>query len=268
MPLRPSHLRRFRALAMEQAGLNISPDKEELVSSRVLRHMQQLGIEDPSAYLELLEDPAQIALRQGFINCFTTNFTQFFRELEHFKRLAAHLRRLPVTRAPRIWCAASSTGEEPWSLAIIAHEALGEGRDLRILATDIDTEALKTARRGHYLRAAQQVPRRLLDRHFVRDGEGWRVGEHLRASVRFGRLNLDAPPYPMRGPFDAIFCRNVMIYFNSATQRKIIGEVERLLRADGLFFVGNSEGIQGLSDRLQTAGPSVYRLAASSRRAA
>ncbi len=268
MPLRPSHMRRFRTMALEHAGLDIPPDKEELVSSRVLRHMQQLGIEDPSAYIELLEDPAQVGPRQGFINSFTTNFTQFFRELEHFKRLAAHLRHLPATRAPRIWCAASSTGEEPWSLAIIAHEVLGGGRDLRILATDIDTEALKTARRGYYLQAPKQVPRRLLERHFVRAGEGWQVGEHLRASVRFGRLNLDAPPYPMRGPFDAIFCRNVMIYFNRDTQKKIIREVERLLRADGLFFVGNSEGIQGLSNRLQTAAPSIYRLAASARRAA
>lgn len=148
-------------------------------------------------------------------------------------------------------------------MAITAREALGPQADVKILATDISTRVLGTARRGRYEnRKLAAVPRNLLAKYFVRcgDGESHEVGDDLRRTVQFKRLNLAEPPFPMRGPLDIIMCRNVMIYFDHAVRQRLVADMERLLASDGVLFVGHAETLAGIDTKLGTVSPSVYKL--------
>ncbi|MFK7930351.1 MAG: protein-glutamate O-methyltransferase CheR [Myxococcota bacterium] len=199
---------------------------------------------------------------QQFINAVTTNTTYFFREPDHFdtirdaiaSRVAAGQRRF------RLWCAASSSGQEPYTLAMVLYRSFTEQYlDLAILATDIDTDILKRAHAGVYPTSAlDKVPKEYQSTCFEPHPDGVRVIEPVRQLVRFGQLNLDKAPYRMAGPLDLIICRNVMIYFDEATRRVLVGQFERLLSPTGLLVIGHSESLQGLGSRFQNVEPSVY----------
>ncbi len=255
--------RRIAAVVYRQAGIALGERKEALVAARIGKRMRQLGIANYGDYLRLVEKSTADGEAVNMINAIATNVTSFFREQPHFDRLAAWLTRWrdDGQRRFRIWSAAAASGEEPYSLGIVARELLPSDADVRILATDISTRALEAALAGEYERDdVDPVPAAWLRRYFRSEGGGerWRVGQSLQSLVTFARLNLAQPPYPMHGPFDVIFCRNVMIYFDDAVRIRLLEECWRLLRSGGYLVVGHSESLTGMLSRFRPVEPSIY----------
>ena len=253
----------MRALIYREAGIALTPAKMDMVYSRLARRVRARELSSFAQYLALVERGDREEL-EAFINALTTNMTSFFREPHHFRILAERLEREPAGREISIWSCASSSGEEPYSIAITALKALkGRAEDLRILATDIDTGVLSRAREGIYpVDQLGQVPEPLVKRFFLK-GEGKneglaRVKEELRRLVCFRRLNLLEENWPMRGRFDFVFCRNVMIYFDQPTQRALLGRIAPLIKPDGLLFVGHSESLHNSQDLFRGCGNTAY----------
>jgi chemotaxis protein methyltransferase CheR len=258
---------RVRKLIYSRAGIALAVSKEEMVYSRLARRLRALRLESFKVYLDSLEAGGDEAEWEAFTNALTTNLTSFFREHHHFDALREHLRRLPKGHKAKIWCAAASTGEEPYSLAITACEAYDTLEPpVAILATDIDTNVLATGERGIYpLERIEKLPAAQRKRFFLK-GSGnasgqCRVVQPLRDLLTFRQLNLLDPRYPMRTHFDAIFCRNVMIYFDKPTQLAVLRKMVPLLARDGLFFAGHSESFFHASDLIQSVGRTIYRRA-------
>ena len=199
---------------------------------------------------------------QAFINCLTTNLTSFFREAHHFEILTQRLQHWQAPRC-RIWCNAASTGEEPYSLAMTVTESLRPGVPVEIHCTDIDTHVLATAARGVYAADARGLSPERLRRHFLRGvGENAgaiRVRPELAKLVSFDTFNLIAPSWPSMGePFDFVFCRNVMIYFDHATQRRVLEQIHRVMKPHGQLFVGHSENFTDAKTLFRLEGKTVY----------
>ncbi len=257
---------KFRAIAYEKAGIDIKDGKEALVSARVAKRQRALGIPSTADYLHLLETETSGEELIHFLDAISTNFTSFFREPDHFEILGKLLRKWfdEGKNRVRIWCAASSSGEEPYTLAITALEAL-EGRkaDVRILATDISTKILQMAVAGEYAEdRIRPIDSSKRNRYFTKSGTGANALYTVRPEVKellvFKRLNLSTPPFPMKGPLDVVFCRNVMIYFDKRVRQNLTTEVQRLLKPGGLFIIGHTETLTGLSSTFKTTKPSVY----------
>jgi chemotaxis protein methyltransferase CheR len=257
---------RVCGLIRARAGIALGAAKHDMVYSRLARRLRALRLRRFCDYLDFLED-GDSGEWETFTNALTTNLTSFFREPHHFTVLARHLRQAGRARPAAIWCCAASTGEEPYSIAITAAEAFPSLQPpVRILATDIDTNVLDSARKGVY--AAERLdsmPRERVERYFQR-GVGARAGyvrvrAELRDLVTFRALNLLDPAWPLRGPFDAIFCRNVMIYFDKDTQAQVLRRFAPLLAPDGLLFVGHSESLFHVADTYRLLGQTVYALA-------
>ena len=258
---------RVRKLIYAKAGISLADSKEEMVYSRLARRLRALRLDSFKAYLDQLEAGGSDEEWQDFTNALTTNLTSFFREAHHFDALRDFLRTHPRSdgRPLKIWCSAASTGEEPYSLAITACEAFDSlTPPVAILATDIDTQVLATAERGVYpLDRIEKLSGERRKRFFLK-GQGatagqCRVVEPLRQLLTFRQLNLLDARYPMKGPFDAIFCRNVMIYFDKPTQLAVLKKMVPLLDMDGLFFAGHSESFFHASDVIQSIGRTIYR---------
>jgi len=260
--------RRIRELVGEHTGISLSEAKRDMVYSRLARRIRVLGLRDFSEYCDVLGSEGGVAEQGEFVNAITTNLTSFFRESHHFNYLERELlpellQRRDGSRRLRIWSAGCSTGEEPYSLAMVLGETVPEGWDVRILATDLDSNVLETARRGVYdMDRLKAVGKARLRRWFLK-GKGAHAGKaraaaELRDMVSFRQLNLMGA-WPMRGPFDAIFCRNVMIYFDKPTQHRLTERFAGLLAQDGHLFVGHSETLYRVTDRFQSLGQTVYR---------
>jgi len=253
----------------EHAGISLSPSKQEMVYSRLARRLRATGLASFKDYLALLErDDA--AEWEAFTNSLTTNLTAFFREEHHFPALAEHVKRYKGGQIT-LWCCASSTGEEPYSMAIAVAEAFGTLKPpVKILATDVDTNVLATAQAGVYpMERLEKMKEERLRRYFQRGAGAHagmaRVREELRALVTFRQLNLLDAGWPVRGPLDAIFCRNVMIYFDKPTQYAILKKFAPLLRPDGLLFAGHSESFHNAADLFRLRGRTIYDLVAPAR---
>jgi chemotaxis protein methyltransferase CheR len=250
-------------LIREFAGIKLSPHKRVMVHNRLSRELRERGLRSFADYLALVQADAGGA-REAFVNALTTNLTAFFREPHHFALLRARaLQRGKASGAPlRVWCSACSTGEEAWSIAMTLREA---GCAAQVVATDIDTDALATAQAGVYRteRAASIAPEQLRA-HFLRgagDNAGWvSVRPELRALVTFRPLNLQAAAWPELGTFDAIFCRNVVIYFDRAAQARLIDRFAMLLRPAGLLMVGHAECFPAGHRRFRSCGRTAYEL--------
>jgi chemotaxis protein methyltransferase CheR len=218
---------------------------------------------DAGQFLQLLEGNAEHAAWTDFVNAFTVNHTAFFREPHHFVRLEEFFRSRPTGCA--VWCAASSTGEEPYSIAMVAEEVYGATRaTCSILATDIDTRVLDFAKQGIYpLARTDGVGEVRLKRHFLRGVESQqgkaRIRPAVQARVSFSPFNLNDKVWSVSGPFDAVFCRNTMIYFDRAMQQQLLAKFARVLRSGGLLFVGHSENISQLTSDFQLLGQTVYQ---------
>ena len=256
---------RVRALIYQRAGISLADSKQEMVYSRLARRLRATGIVSFGQYLNDLETGRLGDEWESFTNALTTNLTSFFREAHHFPLLADQLkatRERPIT----IWCSASSTGEEPYSIAMTACEAFNTlSPPVQIVATDIDTNVLAVGEKGVYGmdRLAKMEPERAR-RFFLRgrgDQEGMaRVRPELRNLVTFRQLNLLADKWPLTGQFDVIFCRNVMIYFDKATQKQILARFVPLMKPNALLFAGHSENFLYVSDSLKLRGKTVYEV--------
>lgn len=259
----------LRQLAYDQAGIAIRENKETLVSARIAKRMRKFGFDTERQYLDYLRGDASGQEMVQFLDAISTNFTSFFREPDHFQLLKEECGDWVKRGASsvRMWCAAAATGEEPYTLAMTLAENLDErGVNWKLLSTDISVTALRTATDGIYDSSRlAQVPTALRRKYFepVHGGAGGepdnRVVPSLRSRVMFKRLNLATPPFPMRGDLDAVFCRNVMIYFDNTVRQRLISEIERLLRPGGLLVVAHSETLNGIRTQLKTVRPSVYR---------
>ncbi len=256
--------RRICAMVRAEAGIVLGPAKREMVVGRLRRRLRAHRLANFSDYLGILDGPGGEAERVEMINAVTTNLTHFFRENHHFEHLASSvLARLPPGQGRlRVWSAGCSSGEEPYSIAMTLLETLGEahGLDARILATDIDTAMVRRGIEGRYdATRAEDIPAALRTRHTRRlpDG-GVEMSASLRALISFLPLNL-LEYWPMRGPFDVIFCRNVMIYFDKDTQRGLLDRFAGMLRPGGLLYVGHSESLHRASARFTHLGQTIYR---------
>lgn len=259
---------RVRRIIHDIAGISLADSKRELVYSRLVRRLRQLGIQRFEDYLDLIEaGEDQVEVRE-FTNALTTNLTAFFREGHHFDFLAKDL--LPAltqtrsNRRIRIWSAGCSTGEEPYSIAMTVRETLPSvGWDVKILATDLDSNVLATAQRGVYdENRIRDLPDARVRRWFQKGRNAQagavRVAPALRDLITFRQLNL-MDEWPMRGPFDFIFCRNVVIYFNKATQKVLFERFADLLVDKGHLFVGHSESLFKVTERFAPLGKTIYQ---------
>lgn len=254
---------RIRALARSLAGISLSDGKMDMAYNRLSRVLRARKLRAMSEFLDLVERGDPVAPQQ-FINALTTNLTKFFREAAHFEVLAGLLRAHRAGRPAEVWCAGCSTGEEAYSIAITALETLGPEAPVRVLATDVDTEVLRRAQAAVYPRSAVgEVPLARLRRFFL-EGTGPNKGKirprpEVTRMVRFEHHNLLATDWPRRGPFLAIFCRNVMIYFDAATQMSVLEKFAPLLVEEGLLFAGHSEYYAHAVRRWARIAHAVYR---------
>lgn len=263
---------RLRKIVREHTGIHLSDAKRELVYSRLSRRLRALGMRSFDAYSELLGQGDQAEMTE-FINAITTNLTSFFREPHHFDYLASTV--LPALMAARsgarrlrIWSAGCSTGEEPYSLAIVLKEAMQamSGWDVKILATDLDSNVIARAQRGVYQRERIEGLSKQRIQRWFRKGAGNNAGRvrvvpELQELITFRQLNL-MHEWPMKGPFDIIFCRNVVIYFDKDTQRQLFERYAQVVADDGHLFIGHSETLFKVSDRFRLIGKTVYKRAA------
>ncbi|ASR44372.1 chemotaxis protein CheR [Xanthomonas citri pv. mangiferaeindicae] len=258
--------RRVCQLIHDRAGIALVASKRDMVYGRLSRRLRALGLDDFSDYLALLEGDPDGDEWQAFTNALTTNLTSFFREPHHFETLRTQLQRAGSGRKPlTLWSCAASTGEEPYSMAITACEAFDTLQPpVRIVATDIDTQVLATARQGVYPIERVAALDADLRRRFFQRGTGpnagkCRVHPALQALIEFRPLNLLASRYDVGGPFDAIFCRNVMIYFDKPTQRGILSRLITHMDAASLLYTGHSENYLHAADLIQPCGRTLYR---------
>lgn len=254
---------RIRKIIHQHVGIALSPAKQDMVYSRLTRRLRSCGDRSFAQYLLRLERDKREW--EAFVNSLTTNLTSFFREAHHFDILVEQLRALGPGRQIQIWCCAASTGEEPYSIAIAACEAFKTlSPPVRIIATDVNTEVLETARKAEYdaERVSRVSPARV-QQYFQRDMRDgltmYRVRGELQQLLTFRKLNLLDPMWSVRGPLDAIFCRNVMIYFDKDTQYAILKRFVPLLHKDGSMYAGHSESFQHAADLFRPVGRTVYK---------
>ncbi|MEY4753695.1 MAG: hypothetical protein RJA44_1370 [Pseudomonadota bacterium] len=258
---------RVRQLILQRAGISLHEHKQAMVYSRLSRRLRETGHRSFSAYLQWLEQGSGAQADQEwqeFVNCLTTNLTSFFREEHHFPVLAQVLGRT-TSRPIRIWCCAASTGEEPYSIAMSVVETLGHHPQAQILASDIDTRVLDTARRGVYNHESRGLSPERLKRHFLR-GPGSNAGKvrvkpELARLIDFRTVNLMDDRWSLGEPFDIVFCRNVMIYFDAPTQRRVLERLHAVMRPRGTLFVGHSENFTDSRDLFELRGKTVYERA-------
>jgi chemotaxis protein methyltransferase CheR len=267
--LTDAQFNRIRELVREHTGIALSDAKRQLVYGRLARRLRALQLTDFGTYIKLLErgDPAEL---EEFTNAVTTNLTSFFREAHHFdylgrEALPAIAARDAGLRRLRIWCCAASTGEEPYSIAMVLRESapLLNGWDAKLLATDLDSNVLGQGIAGVYTEERFGTVTAARKRSFFDAAKGreegkWRANSELRNLITFKQLNLMGA-WPMRGPFDAIFCRNVIIYFDKATQRALFERMARLQRAGDYLFLGHSESLYRVSEQYDLIGKTIYR---------
>lgn len=250
------------ALVESLTGIVVPIRKKQLVASRLSKRLRALGLADFGTYLARVAAPGEKDEIRELINVMTTNLTSFFREAHHFTDLAEVLKQRSHSDRVRIWSTACSTGEEPYSIAMTAVDAglARPGADLRILATDLDTRALSTAREGIYSAdRVEDCPPHLAKAHFSRTPDGRRrVSDRLRSMITFNQLNLHGD-WPVRGPFDVIFCRNVLIYFDADKKKRIVGRLVDLLQPGGALYLGHSESMLGGHPDLVSEGHTIFR---------
>lgn len=276
IPLSDVDFREFQALVFKLCGIHLSDAKRQLVKSRLQKRLRHYGLSSYRQYYDIIvasRDPAEIT---AFVNCITTNKTDFYREPHHFQFIAdtflpevqEHVQKGRMRKRLRVWHAGCSSGEEPYTLGITLMEALNGASDwdIRLLASDIDTNVLDQAEQGVYgADRVSTIPLHLLHKYFLRGRGGSdgmvKVRDSVRELIEFKRINLnDVWPIRPDTKFDIIFCRNVIIYFNRDTQRKLFARFADHLRPGGILFIGHSESLINVSDSFESLGNTIYRL--------
>jgi len=263
--LSEKHFHEISEIVYRSCGINLKPGKEALVRSRLMKRLRARKIDSVQAYLDHIECSEGSHELSLFIDAMTTNKTSFFRESEHFNYLRDHV--LPGLRSQRLrfWSAACSSGEEPYTLAIWLREHMPgiEKKDALILATDISKRMLEKAHLAVYpAETINALPSPQFKKYFNRlNGQyagSYRITDEVRKMVRLAWLNL-LESWPMKGPFNVIFCRNVMIYFDRPTQQRLISRFWDLLEPGGFLFVGHSEGLSAINHKFRYMRPATYR---------
>jgi len=264
LELSETQFNKISQLIYQLCGINLHDGKQELVKSRLMKRLRALGMGSFEQYMEHVESDESKSELTSMIDVLTTNKTSFFREPQHFDYLSQKI--LPRLMHPRIrfWSAGCSSGEEPFSIAILLKEEISDidRRDAQILATDISTRMLEKAREAVYEQEKlRNISPQLLQKHFAcirsKSPRTYQVKDNVRAMVRLARLNLMAA-WPMKGTFDVIFCRNVMIYFDKPTRQELVRRFWELLKPGGYLFVGHSESLATLSYKFRYVQPAVY----------
>jgi chemotaxis protein methyltransferase CheR len=263
--LSPADFERIRQLIYQRAGISLHAGKQAMVYSRLSRRLRETSHRSFAEYLQWLEratGAAGEAEWQEFVNCLTTNLTAFFREEHHFHALADDLR-ARAARPIRLWCNAASTGEEPYSLAMTVAETLGTSAQVKIVCSDIDTKVLATAQRGVYPADARGLSPERMKKHFMRGTAGnagfIRIKPEVARLLEFRSFNLMSPSWAALGdPFDLVFCRNVMIYFDNPTQRKVLEHIHAATTPGALLYVGHSENFSEARDLFRLRGKTIY----------
>ncbi|CCP08076.1 CheR family methyltransferase [Erwinia amylovora] len=260
-------LEKISQLIYQRAGIVLSQQKRDMIFNRLSRRLRELSLDSFSEYIHILESSVDSEEWQIFVNSLTTNLTSFFREAYHFPQLEEHARSHGA--GYRVWCTAASTGEEPCSIAMTLDACLGPAvGGPRVWATDIDTDVLNRASAGVYRMADLHTLSPQQKRQYFLRGTGInsdrvRVKRELLAAIHYQRLNLLDESWQVPGPFDAIFCRNVMIYFDLPTQIRLIQRFAQQLKPDGLLFVGHSEHFNHRQSPFRLLGQAVYALTES-----
>jgi chemotaxis protein methyltransferase CheR len=253
-----------RRIVYQKCGINLTPGKEELVKSRLSKRLQALHLDSYEAYLQFVKQDLSGKELAQMLDVLTTNKTYFYREAAHFDYLCQEI--LPHLRQPkfRLWSAGCSSGEEPYTIGVLLREHLkGLDRlDVRILATDLSQRVLEKARAATYsAETLSELPPALLQKHFTlvngTPARSYRVNDNVRKLVAFAPLNLLAE-WPMKGPFDVIFCRNVMIYFDLETRARLVNRYWQMLAPGGHLFIGHSESLNGINHQYKYVQPAAY----------
>lgn len=251
-------------------GINLHDGKKELVKARLSKRLRKLGIRNFDKYFALIRDDTTGTELTLMLDALSTNLTSFFREASHFDYLAQNILSPMASNARnygkkiRLWSAGCSSGEEPYCMAIVLREIVKDlnSWDAKVLATDLSTRVLDKASQGIYSQdrmktVSPQIRHKYFDCIETRPEKKYRVSNDLRSLLSFARLNL-MTPWPMKGPFDAIFCRNVMIYFDKPTQAKLVNRYWEMLRPGGTLFIGHSESLTGIEHKFKYVQPTVY----------
>ncbi|MBE7444791.1 MAG: protein-glutamate O-methyltransferase [Planctomycetia bacterium] len=264
----------FQRLIYNESGINLTPAKKELLKSRLMKRLRGRSLTSFKEYYQYVteEDTTGEEL-VSMLDCISTNLTEFFREAAHFDYLSEKV--LPVVmenkrkkqeKKIRIWCAGCSTGEEPYSIAIILAECIERlcDLDIKILATDLSTRVLKKATQGRYSKdRLKGIPLQILNTYFEKETcnfkEHYQIKDFLRNMIVFRRLNLTDATFPFKGQFDFIFCRNVMIYFDKQTQTELVNKFYKHLASDGHLFIGHSESLASTDSKFRYVQPTVYQ---------
>ena len=253
---------RVQSLIYQRAGISLHDGKHAMVYSRLSRRLRDTGHQSFKDYLSWLEGNDGPEW-QEFVNALTTNLTSFFREQHHFEIFASHLKSKPAGTPWRAWCSAASTGEEPYSIVMTALESLGANANFKLTASDIDSRVLATAAQGVYrLESLKGLTQSHLQRFFMKGKSGnsglVRVKPELTKAIDFISVNLIRDDWPFREPFDVVFCRNVMIYFDAPTQRRVLERIHKVLKPGGMLFVGHAENFSESRDLFTLRGKTVY----------
>jgi chemotaxis protein methyltransferase CheR len=260
--LKKSQFQTICEIVKKISGINLREGKEALVKARLTKRLRALGFRDFDEYINYIQTKEGSAEITYMVDAITTNKTNFFREPAHFEFLRERVLKEITAKRLRIWSAACSSGEEPYSIAITLLEAIQDISrwDVKILATDISLEMLRKAKLGVYpLEGLRDVPIPLRNKYFAPvDGGSCVVNDNVKNLIHFAYLNL-MDSWPMRGPFDVIFCRNVMIYFSKETQQALVKRFYEILRPGGYLFVGHSEGLVSIKHQFKYVRPATYR---------
>ncbi len=253
---------KFRDLIYRESGITLGEEKVSLLTNRLAKRVRELQLRSEAEYFQILETDLSGEELVSLLNSISTNTTFFYREERHFEVFRECLReRARQHKDLKVWCAASSTGEEPYTLAFEVLETLGASAPTtRILATDISTKVLQQAVQGRYPgEALAKIPPKIADKYVAEEGDECVIKQAPRDLLLFKRLNLMSTPYPLRGPIDIIFCRNVMIYFDLQARQKVVNEMYRLLAPGGYFFISHSESLLSVASKFERVDSSVFR---------
>ena len=253
---------RVQSLIYKHAGIKLHDGKHAMVYSRLSRRLRDTGhssFRDYLGWLEQSDGPEW----QEFVNALTTNLTAFFREQHHFEILSALFKSKPASMSWNVWCSASSTGEEPYSIAMTALESLGANATFKLVASDIDSKVLASAAQGIYrIESLKGLDQGRMQKFLLRgkgDNAGLvRIKPELRRMIDFISVNLIRDNWPFREPFDVVFCRNVMIYFDAPTQRSVLERIHRVMKPGGMLFVGHAENFSESRDLFILRGKTSY----------
>ena len=265
MELDEKYFKKVSEIVYRVSGINLKGGKEALVRARLMKRLRVMGMESFEEYLKFIDSNSGGKELGCMIDEMTTNKTFFFREIEHFNYLCEKILPELKDNKLRFWSAACSSGEEPFSLAILLMENIPriKSMDVRILATDISTKMLNKARKAVYEEETlRNVPKLFLQKYFVKVRNesflAYQLKDDVSSIIQFSWLNL-MEAWPMKGPFNVIFCRNVMIYFDRPTQQKLINRFWALIEPGGYLFVGHSESLSGISHKFKYVRPATYR---------